>query len=214
MGSKLENGVWTVPVAALPSFANENFEPRVTPDGKKLFFMVFGDASGQERPPINMFCAERTGNGWGEVYQMGEPFNPGKSMFISVTDDGTIYTTDAAKLDVVCSRLQDGKYQAYENPGAPVNTDGPEVYPYIAPDESYVLYNLMGPDDRPLKVSFRGEDGSWSEPKDINTGMQSGCATVSPDGKYLFFVSGPPRKGDLYWVDMKVVHDLKSTEHE
>jgi len=208
MVTRLEGGVWTVPEVALPAFASENFEPRVTPDGKRLFFMGFHETAGGEMPAIDMFYAERTAEGWGEVHHLGEPFNSAKSMFVSATSDGTIYTTDAQAGEIVRSRLVEGEYQPYENLGPPVNTDGMEIYPYVDPDESFLIYNAMGSGESGLVVSFRADDGSWTGPQVIDTGMHCGCPTVSPDGKYLFFVSGRP-KGDLYWVDMKIVHSLK-----
>jgi hypothetical protein len=35
--------------------------------------------------------------------------------------------------------------------------------------------------------------------------MVAGGATISPDGKYLFF----QLNGDLWWVEIKIINDLK-----
>jgi hypothetical protein len=210
MVTRLSKNGWTVPEPALPMFNGESFEPRVTPDGKQLFFMGFEPLPGGGRPPINMYCAERVADRLENVRALGEPFNPMKSMFVSFAANGTIYTTDPETkgCDIARSRLVDGVYQKYENLGVPINTDKPEVYPFVAPDESYVLYCQMagqGPDSAKLMASFRQKDGSWGVPAAVELGMKAGAPTVSPDGKYLFFVSGKPGQGDIYWVDFEVV---------
>lgn len=60
-----------------------------------------------------------------------------------------------------------------------------------------------------LFVSFRTPEGTWTESRAINLGMQAGTPAVSPDGKYLFFTAGERGKSDIYWVDGKVFKALK-----
>jgi len=42
--------------------------------------------------------------------------------------------------------------------------------------------------------------------------MRAGTASVSPDGKYLFFTAGRP--GDIYWVDAGIFKDLNPNQAE
>ena len=42
---------------------------------------------------------------------------------------------------------------------------------------------------------------------DINNNL-AGIASISPDGKYLFF----GRNGDIYWVRTKIIEELKPDE--
>lgn len=207
MVTRLADGAWTAPARAFPSFENEHFEPHITPDGKTMFFMAFNPAPGKTRPDIDLFRAERTDAGWGLPQHMEQPFNPAGCMFATTTRGGAIYTTDAKAGDIVRSVPAEGRYQPFENLGAPVNTEAFEAYPFIAPDESYLLYNVMAQGSGGLMVSFRGADGKWSAPKKVELGMMGGSPCVSPDGKYLFFVSGRP--GEIYWVDMEIVRSLK-----
>jgi hypothetical protein len=210
MVARLVSGVWTEPERAV-AFDNENFEARVTPDGERIFFMGFHAVSDTERPDIDMFFAERTEGVWGEPKRLGTPFNPAGSMYISFTEDGTIYTTDARAGNIVRSRLVDGEYLEFESLDAPVNTeDAQQVYPFVSPDGSYIIFNEMGGErggKSGLVVTFRHEDGSWSVPREIPLGMRAGTASVSPDGEYLFFTAGRP-EGDIYWVDAKVFKDF------
>jgi hypothetical protein len=93
MVSKLSNGVWKKPVpepALLPE--RFTFEPFVTPDNKRLYFQTAGVVNG--KPEMMTKYLERTERGWGEIKDPGPSFNPGKTMHITATMDGTIYTTD------------------------------------------------------------------------------------------------------------------------
>ena len=85
------------------------------------------------------------------------------------------------------------------------------MYPFIAPDESYLVFTrrVAQPAVTSLYVSFRKPDGTWSEPRPIDLGMRAGAASVSPDGRYLFFSGGEPGKGDIYWVSASVLAPVK-----
>lgn len=67
-----------------------------------------------------------------------------------------------------------------------------------------------------LYISFQEEKGSWTEPinmgKPINSNKLEFCPMISPDGKYLFFSSRRRGNEDIYWVDAKVIENLKPQE--
>ena len=64
-----------------------------------------------------------------------------------------------------------------------------------------------------LFICFRNKDGSWSKAVDFGEDMDFGiCASLSPDGKYLFFSSTggiPGNKADIYWVSAKIIETLR-----
>jgi hypothetical protein len=128
--------------------------------------------------------------------------------------------------EIYRSRLVDGKYIEPENLGAPINTEFDEWDPYIAPDESYLVYCSMKPggygkDD--LYISFKKEDDSWTHPinmgAEINSSGWENRPYVTLDGKFFFFTSTkPPPKGvdakaaggrDIYWVDARIITKFK-----
>ena len=81
------------------------------------------------------------------------------------------------------------------------------AHPYIAPDESYVIFDGIRPSgygDCDLYISFN-KNGIWTEAYNlgskINSEMCEMTPSVSPDGKHLFFHRGEDVKGDIYWVD-------------
>jgi len=98
--------------------------------------------------------------------------------------------------------------------------DGREYCPFIAPDESFLIFSrdcrrfdsegkTIG-GDKKLMISYRNSDGTWLEAIDMgplfaNTRFPS----VSPDGKYLFFTKFTEgSREDFYWVDAKIIKAL------
>ena len=140
----------------------------------------------------------------------------------SVAADGSIYfaSDDPGGLgsgDLYVSRFADGRYLAPVNVGAPVNSEYEERGPFIAPDQSYLLFmrarapGNLGMID--LYVSFRNADGSWSAPRNLGPRVNSEgneiCPIVSPDGRYLFFNSSRSGNDDDYWVDAGLIQELR-----
>jgi Tol biopolymer transport system component len=216
MVTRLLDGFWTKPEVVSFIENTQSFEPRVTVDGKRLYFTYGKIIPDQQGPPMNIFYVEREGDGWGKPHNMGAPFNPMKAMYISTTQDGTIYTTDISggpgSESIAVARPVGGEYEELKKLGPPINTDAQEMYPFVAPDESYLLFTSRTPAEgikSRLFVSFRNEDGSWGDPQGIELPLEVGLPLVSPDGKYLFLTGGERGKSDIYWVDAKVIGDLK-----
>jgi hypothetical protein len=89
-----------------------------------------------------------------------------------------------------------------------VNSPYAESKPYVAPDESFLLFvryampkHIDG--GKGLYISFKDKAGSWTQAK--NTNILGSLPKFTPDGKYFLFSRG----GDIYWVDAKVIKDLK-----
>ena len=216
MVSRLVNGSWTPPAPA--PFNNApgqmSFEPQVTPDGRRLYFQSdrpLPDAEPGGMPTLNIWFVERNGDQWGNARQAGSPFNPMRAMYITMTSAGTIYTTDLSggmgTERIAAARPVNGGYKKLEPLGPPVNVGVGNMYPYIAPDESYLVFTRRSGQtrDTTLLVSHRRPDGSWGEPRPVDLGMAAGSATVSPDGRFLFFSGGKPPAGDIYWVSASVL---------
>jgi len=75
--------------------------------------------------------------------------------------------------------------------------------PYIAPDESYVVFTLMGKgsEDGGIFISFKDRAGKWLPAVMLEGGsMECGGLSpkVTPDGKYLFYVNG-----GMFWMPIK-----------
>lgn len=216
MVTKLVDAAWTKPEVVSFIENTQSFEPRVTVDGKRLYFTYGKIIPDQQGPPMNIFYVEREGEDWGVARNMGAPFNPMKAMYVSTTRDGTIYTTAISggpgSEFIVVAKPIDGKYERLEKLGPPINVGAQDMYPFIAPDESYLLFTSRRPAEgikSGLFVSFRNEDGTWSDPRGIGLPLEAGLPLVTPDGKFLFFTGGERGKSDIYWVDAKIIEELK-----
>jgi pimeloyl-ACP methyl ester carboxylesterase/Tol biopolymer transport system component len=217
MVTKLNNGKWTEPSVASFIENRLSFEPRMTADGKRLYFTLEKPVPGQSGGmPMNIWYVEREGENWSEPKNPGSAFNPGKTMYISSTLDGTAYASDISagpgNMGIGMIRKVNGEYQKLERLGPPINIGKQDMHPYVAPDGSYLIFASKRPSENiknELFISFKNADGSWGEPKAIDLGMQAGCPMVSPDGKYLFFTAGERGKSDIYWVDASILNASK-----
>ena len=166
---------------------------------------------------------ERTKSGdWSEIKMLGSPFDSLPIMRLTASSKGT-YFFDEFKRDLTgdirYSRLVDGKYENPKLLNEKINT-GKSFHPFIAPDESYLLFDSKregGYGDSDIYISFRQKNDSWGSPINlgdkINTEAWEACASVTPDGKYLFFNrnmgSDNFENVDIFWVDAQVIENLR-----
>ncbi|MBK9491701.1 MAG: PD40 domain-containing protein [Haliscomenobacter sp.] len=122
------------------------------------------------------------------------------------------------------STLQNGRYTQPQVLPFSINSVDYEEGPYIAPDESFLIFESIRPEgiegSLDLYISFKNKAGQWSLPLNmgpkINSGSSERFASLSPDGKYLFFGSSrnqaPDRPGfDIFWIDASVIDELKQS---
>ncbi|MBU8923108.1 MAG: hypothetical protein KOO63_14915, partial [Bacteroidales bacterium] len=147
------------------------------------------------------------------------------SMRATSTDDGVIYVTDITyhlnkeegKDTGVIARyvLSGDEAIRTEDPGEGINTEYVEAHPFIAPDESYIIFNSPRPGGKgeaDLYMSYRQKDGSWGEVinlEALNTPYGDWGATVTRDGKYLFFTRNMTGQGDIYWVRADFIEEMR-----
>ena len=214
---KQVDGRWTKPGILESSREYEAGTLNISPDGKRMFFgsrRLWPDSWG-ERPPANsleankVWSVERAGTGWGEPKPLDRRINQNIGG-VSSTMDGTLYAHGIKRV-----RVKKGRYTDWEELGPPLDVGRiPGGTPFISPDESYILFNGRWPghDGSGRFVSYRTGDDRWTEPVNvlarINAPRGGSQPLVTPDGKYLFYYTG----GKFYWMDAKVIEDLKPNE--
>lgn len=223
------DGRWSVPERASFSTDPTDVDPAISYDGQRVFF-----GSRRSRPEgsparegdFDLWFADRDGPDWGEAKYMGPVLNSGtRQVYPSVTLDGSLYFQAIreggyGKADIYRSRLLDGNYQEPENLGPVINSGNYEGDVFIAPDESYLIVSISGRDDGlgdgDLYISFRTQDETWSDLRNMGTGINSGkrefCPMLSPDGKYLLFTSKRAGEGDIFWVDAGIIEKLRNAD--
>jgi hypothetical protein len=192
--TRLRDGVWTSP-ELIPFWetmaANGDFV--ISSDDKTMLYQVRAGAG----PSVisNIWRAEVTETGWGEQAALPEPVNtPHFESFASDTPDGTLYFFSGRP------------YAAAVNLES-LNTEYDEWDPFIAPDESYLIFCSTKPggsghDD--IYISFRGKDGAWGPPvnlgSEVNSSGSENRPWISRDGKYFFFTSTRNGSRGTFWV--------------
>jgi len=221
MYMKYENNSWTSPMEA-PFSENNSQAPCFSTDGKRIYYQVSrNDGYGS----LDIWYVERVKGGWSEPKNLGIPVNSQKlESQPSFTKDGTIYFTGElngamANRGIYRARYVNGKYLTPKLLGDSINTKYLEIYPFISPDESYLLFCSTRPSmeekDRRIYIVFRTNEGNWSKPinlnKQINFDYQSAFPYVSPDGKYLFFTSYDEikNKSNIFWISSAIIEQLR-----
>lgn len=193
-----ERGKWDSPRVA--SFSGKyDGKCSLSPDGNTLIISNGSPPSG-EGPALKfwtMWLIRRQESGWEEPINL--PHLRGACPTMS--NNGTIYfyaRGENNKGDIYRSVYEDGEYSEAQRLEAPINTEHWENDPYIAPDESFLIFQSSRPGtlgEGDLFISYRGDNGRWTDSQNLGEGINSersgeGCPWVTPDGKYLFFSSG------------------------
>lgn len=164
---------------------------------------------------------DRLGDGWSERKSLGPMFDRDDwgIMRLSASANGTYVFDDYKSDDVIrISTIKDGERQAPTLMGPMINAGKRTAHPFIAPDESYLIWDSNregGYGGSDLYISFRQEDGAWGPAINlgdkVNSDKWDAYASVTPDGKYILFNRGIDDKNvDIYWVDAKIIEDLRS----
>lgn len=227
-----KNGVWSKP--APPSFADpsaDDYYPCFSVEGKTLFFssrrkMPAGYRQGGD---IRIWEVLRTSTGWSTAVPFDTSISKGQDYGHSITKNGNLYFASAlgggTNWNIQQSIQQNGRYTKPRLLPFSINSVDYEEGPYIAPDESFLIFESIRPEgiegSLDLYISFKNKAGRWSLPLNmgpkINSGSSERFASLSPDGKYLFFGSSrnqsPERPGfDIFWIDASVIDDLKKSQ--
>jgi Tol biopolymer transport system component len=194
--ANLVNGKWSKTATASFSGHWKDWDPALKPDGSRLIFV-------SNRPPTNMppdsaqksnhlwYVDRLTGGGWSAPRRFDPPVN-----ITGASDYGP--SVSSAGSVCFCSRNRNGnkgmrgyyvKYAVdhFEQPQLLALNDTSEVYdPFIAPDESYIIFVSNGD----LYISYRNARGWLPGTKlsaVVNNGNGNSDPYVSPDGKMLYY---------------------------
>ena len=194
--SKLVNGKWGKPAVAPFSGHWKDWDSFISPDGKRLFFVSNRPLEGMppDKPQKNnqLWYTDRLSGGeWSKPLHLDAPVN---------LDGINDYAPSVSGLGTLCfcSRGREGKkgmggYYAkwlgdhYDTPKLLALNGDNDVYdPFIAPDESYIVFSSTGS----LFISYRQGDG-WTQGEklgpQVNNGKPNSSPYVSPDNKMLYY---------------------------
>jgi Tol biopolymer transport system component len=239
-----EGGRWSGPEVVAFSGRYFDYAPVISPDGKRLIFCSQRPTSPDSGvTDTNLWMSYRRGDGWSEPAMLPAGVNTEgtNDVWPSLAANGDLYFSSNREggeggFDLYLSKFVDGEYQQPENLGSPLNTELGEYCPFIAPDDSYLIFEIVdapgGLGGGDMYISVKQPDGSWGEPVNMgeifNPRRHDCYPHLSPDGKYLFFMSDrrsrTPRQSetklaygeieeharrsggwDIYWIDATVL---------
>lgn len=224
--TRYENGKWTRPEGIKLYRAIPVYDFTVSPDGSSMVFATSApiEKFGQEQSGHNIFSLAKTSSGWSRsaVAFAAEINTKYHDSYPTLSNSGNLWFFSNrpggfGKTDLYFAEFKNGGCQTPVNLGSLVNTEYDEWDPFIAPDESYLIFcskkpSGLGEDD--LYIAFNSGNGRWSAPvhlgSKINTKFSENRPYVSPDGQYLFFTSNRSGNRDIYWVSAKAMLALKS----
>ncbi|MEE9442099.1 MAG: ankyrin repeat domain-containing protein [candidate division Zixibacteria bacterium] len=213
--SHMVSNRWSYPVVA-----ELDRDPSISPDGSRLFFIKTRPFRPGEEPggdpdvKEEYWFLERVDSGWSAPISVGDEVNAiGVHWPCSIDKDGNLYFSEF-KDNMYFSEYVDGRYQEpvriTEHFG---NATLVGHSPFISPDMDYLLFST----DNGLCISFRKNDGTWTDGINLGNEINGSHVNVSPqithDGKYMFFVSaGQGRSWGIYWVSTSFIERLRA-EH-
>ncbi|MGD9402839.1 MAG: ankyrin repeat domain-containing protein [bacterium] len=224
-GMWIEDGKWTKPrmTPFSETLDHDGDVPFFSPDGKRLYFISRRTPEGgEDMGPEKIWFVEREGGGWSAA----RPLEWESGAFsihwqFAITDDGTLYFSgsgpDSRGMgDIYALKREGDAYGEPENLGEPVSTEAHEGAPYVAPDGSMLLFSSLaregGVGGADIYLCRPDGRGGWTEPvnlgEPVNSGYHEMCPMISPDGKYLFFISQRSQTSDIFWVDAAVLDGL------
>lgn len=214
---QIQGGLWTEPqpIELLPiEDASLAADMSFSGDGQELVFLGPGER-------LDLWTARQGRYGWSTARKLPAPVSTAaQELYPCLVGDGSLYFASRRDggqggSDVWrAQRREDGGFEAPVNVGAVVNGEHNETDVWVSGDESTMVVTS----DRPggqgrsdLWISFRGDDGAWSPPKNLgpefNTALTEFCPMGSWDGSVFTFSRrngeswGAMTESGVYWVD-------------
>jgi hypothetical protein len=163
----------------------------------------------------------RTANGWSNPRRILYSLN--NAHYLQVTNSGNYYISSVSSTGLGatdwCRLYMNNSDSVAVSLRLPLNNYIDNLDFFISRDESFIIIAKNTGSNAKLNISYKKNDGSWTNPKNLGPAINSGLAAwgpyVSPDGKYLFYTTGTnPNYSDtyVYWVRIDGIADsLKHT---
>ncbi len=212
------NNKWSP--AQVPAFcdttANEVY-PNFSADGHTLYFSSNRRVNNTSFNNQTLWYVNKTADGWSEAKPLDTTIFKKDIYANSVAANGQRYFTVGPHGTMDWNIFTTGRSGNSMPLPSHINSAGYEDGPFIAADESYLIFES----DRPtgiegnidLYISFRKKDNTWAEPvnmgPNINSASAERFARVSPDGKYFFFGRNTGNGFDIYWIGAGIIGELK-----
>jgi hypothetical protein len=199
-------------------------------DGNKIFFGSLQPYDKMDGKPVRaVWTCKKTESGWSEPQPIKSTVDTNWASLgsVSVNRVGDIYFTgrmEGKTAKIFCAKLVNGNYPRYEPLPEIINT-GITIDPFIDYNDRFLLFGAARRADNvgiiDLYISYKDNSGGWTKPLNLGQGITTPFCDRFPmatrDGKYIFFVTShsdhfPSTHTHFYWVDAKIIDDLKPKE--
>lgn len=205
------NNQWTKPKKA--PFSKNGYielEPFCVPDDYIVYFHSEREHPVTGKKMTNdekIWYSVKENGKWSEaIFQEGK-LNEGWVMGIAPANNNVLY---------LCGEVDSLEGILRYSKNNDISKEFSGIHPYIAPDESYIIYDKIGSnwEETFLCIRFKENNGKWGDeillPQSINKTKTECFGRMSPDSKYFFFNRIVEGNGDIYWVDSKIINSLKN----
>ena len=177
----------------------------LSPTKDRVYFLIWKDND------EDFYFIEKTENQWTRPKSLGEEVNSFRThwQFSLARNENLYFASDSILVSVFdgSSHLRPVALKLEDSSPLRGST------PFIAPDESCIIFSM----DEDLHISYNLHNGKWTAPcnlgPDINSDHLDLCPIISPNGKYLFFISRrDDRNFNIYWADAGFVERLRPSE--
>lgn len=196
------NGKWTNPEVASFSGRYMDADPFVTRDGKTLYYMSNRPLKDSDpvKDDTDIWKVTLGPGGWSTPVRLDAPINSEMDEYYpTLADNGDIYFGSTRKgglggSDIWRCKYENGRYLPAENLGDAINTRGNDYEAFIAPDESYLIYNSTSGSLQHLDfyISYN-KNGLWTKavklPEPLNSDGIEWAPKVTRDKKWFYFGS-------------------------
>ena len=212
--TKMTKGIWSRPEIVSFTQSEDGDCPVLLPAGERMYFNSHRPLPGQRSRRERIWCVERMSGCWGVPFPLGPEIN-GEHLHwqISVDAVGNLFfgserNGSKGRDDVfLAERLKDS-YRRPISLRPEINTEAHEGVPFVAPDGQYLIFGRDG-----LWISFKGKNGRWLQAKSMGDAFDGAiCPYVSPDQKFIFFLTTGMEHNDVMWISSDCIESLKPND--
>ncbi|MBL0682935.1 PD40 domain-containing protein [Aquimarina mytili] len=212
--SKLKDNKWTPAKRAnfTKGRKKEEMYPFVSFDEKRIYFTALDSIFSDEK----IWYVNRLEDSWSDAIQLDSPLNDDQVFYINQAKNGDLFYTNLSKRwKTYVAPNKNGKFLDVQEVELEFGDHG-----FISPSQDYLLVHTRNKENEKRKdldiyVCFKEKDGTWAKPinlgNTVNSTVNEGNPSISPDGKYFFFTRSNIEDGlsDLYWVSTEVIEKLR-----
>lgn len=211
---------WSLP-ESVPFSNNDDLRdlnPCLSFDNQTMYFTSRRPLKNEKTPgDINIWKSLRTQAGWSEPGPVTELLNYGGfDAQVSISQNGTLFFAaqwpgGKGDYDIYMCPQKEGTFSSPRSLSSQINTEHAEFGVFVDPAERYIVFSSNRPGGfgaSDIYVSIR-QGNSWSKPKNlgkkINTEEEETYSSVSPDGRFFFFIGQRDEEYDIYWTSATIL---------